>query len=502
MAAASARDSHHAGGTAIVLGALMFGVLATANAGGYRYGTSDQAFYIPVITHALNTVAFPRDGALIDAQGHLMVLDELLASVVRLTGLPLELIFLAGYGLSLVLIWAGIALIGARVYRSAWATAALGAAFTLRHRIPETSANSFEPYFHPRMLAFGVGLLAIAAVQRGQAWTAVALVAVAAIVHVTTGLWLAVLVGVALALLDTRMRTLAVTGLSFGTAVLLWAFGTGRLAGALTPMDSVWLQAVATKDSLFATDWPAWAWGANLGLLAVIWWAHAWRNRRGLATPADRAFAWGATALVALFFLTLPLVAARAALPVQLQISRVFWLLDFVATLYLIAAIADARTAVVRGVALLLIAVSLGRGAYVMLVEHPERALIAVYTPDSPWEDAMRWVARQPPDLHVVADPGHVWKFGTSVRVSGSHDVLLEEVKDAALAIYSRDVARRVVDRTAAIGDFRALTADRARELARRYDLDVLVTDADLPLPLVYRNDHFRIYAIAPADGQ
>ena len=33
---------------------------------------------------------------------------------------------------------------------------ALGAAFTLRHRIPETSANSFEPYFHPRMLAFGL----------------------------------------------------------------------------------------------------------------------------------------------------------------------------------------------------------------------------------------------------------------------------------------------------------------------------------------------------------
>ena len=167
--------------------------------------------------------------------------------------------------------------------------------------------------------------------------------------------------------------------------------------------------------------------------------------------------------------------------------SRVFWLLDFLATLYLIAALADARPAVARAVALLILAVSLGRGTYVMLVEHPERALVSVYTPDSPWEDAMRWVRRQPLDLHVFADPGHAWKFGTSVRVSGGRDVLLEEVKDAALAIYSRDVARRVVERTAAIGDFRTLTADRARELARRYDLDVLVTEADLPLPQIGR---------------
>ena len=54
----------------------------------------------------------------------------------------------------------------------------------------------------------------------------------------------------------------------------------------------------------------------------------------------------------------------------------------------------------------------------------------------------------------MLADPGHAWKYGTSVRVSAARDVFLEEVKDSALAIYSRDVASRVVERTAAIGDF------------------------------------------------
>jgi hypothetical protein len=147
-------------------------------------------------------------------------------------------------------------------------------------------------------------------------------------------------------------------------------------------------------------------------------------------------------------------------------------------------------------VAGVLVVFSLIRGVYVMQVEHPERALFAMRVPDSPWQDAMRWLARQPLGVHVLADPGHAWKYGTSVRVSAGHDVLLEEVKDSAVAIYSREVGRRVVDRTGAIGDFSMLTAQRASNLAQRYDLDYLVTVADLPLPVAYRNSQFRVYSL------
>jgi hypothetical protein len=99
----------------------------------------------------------------------------------------------------------------------------------------------------------------------------------------------------------------------------------------------------------------------------------------------------------------------------------------------------------------------------------------------------------------VLADPGHSWKFGTSVRVSAERDVFLEDVKDSALAIYSRSVAARVVERSTAIGDFSQLTPDRALALASQYDLDVLVTVADLDLPVVYRNAQFRIYSLQPS---
>ena len=489
-----------------VAGGVLFVLLATANGAGYRYGVSDQAFYIPVVTRALHPADFPRDASLIDAEGRLMVLDDILAAVMKTTGVSLETLYLAGYLTSLALVWAGLVLIGTRVYRSPWATAALAAAFTLRHRIPQTSANSFEPYFHPRMLAFALGTLAVAAVLRRRSWIAVALVALCAVIHITTGLWFAVMIGVAVAVLDEQLRRLATAGALTAGLVLAWAATLGPLRAANVTMDATWLQAVASKDSLFATQWPLWAWAANVGLLALLWWAYRSRQRQGVARPEDAALAWGATALVALFVVTLPWVAAGWSLVVQFQISRIFWLVDAVATVYLIAVVADTgqyarRTFAVRRpmiVALLLVAIAASRGAYVMLAERPERPLFEARIADSPWQDAMLWIRRQPRDVHVLADPGHSWKYGTSVRVSGERDVFLEEVKDSALAIYSRDVAARVVERTNALGDFTTLTADRANDLARRYDLDYLVTTADLPLPLAYRNEQFRVYLLAP----
>ena len=57
-------------------------------------------------------------------------------------------------------------------------------------------------------------------------------------------------------------------------------------------------------------------------------------------------------------------------------------------------------------------------------------------------------------------------------------------------------MAARFVERSAAIGDFGALTADKATDLAQRYQLDYLITEADLPLPLYTGTRSFVIYAL------
>ena len=475
-------------------GGAVFLLLATANGAGYRYGVSDQAFYVPAVVHLLTPAAFPRDGAFIDAQGRLMVGDEVLAAAARLTGLPLDWLFFSAYLLSVGLLWAGAIVIGRRLYDSRWATLALGAALTLRHRIPKTSANSLEPYFHPRQLAFALGVLAIAAVLHRRHWVAVALVGAAALVHTTTAIWFSILIGTALVVLDPAFRRIgAVIGAAAALALGAWSTTDPRVS----VMDETWLEAVASKDSLFATSWPAWAWVLNLATPAVLVWAWRRRGRVGRASAEETALVAGAAALVGLFLVTLPLVAMRIALPVQLQISRIFWLVEFVAVVFVIGALGKRdRTSGPMSLAAALIAVSLLRGGYIMLVEQPERQLFAVHLTDSPWHDAMRWLRTTPLDTHVLADPGHAWKYGTSVRVSAERDVFFEDVKDSAIAIYSRDVAVRVVERARALGQFDGLTPERARALADRYDLDYLVTAADLPMPLAYRNAQFRIYRL------
>jgi hypothetical protein len=131
-----------------------------------------------------------------------------------------------------------------------------------------------------------------------------------------------------------------------------------------------------------------------------------------------------------------------------------------------------------------------------MAVEHADRSLVQRDLVDDDWTDVMRHVAQLPVSTHVLADPGHAWKYGTSVRVAASRDVYLEDVKDSAIAMYSREVAERVVARKRDLPDFARLTADAARALAIKYDLDVLVIDRELPLVQIYRNNRFLLYSL------
>ena len=98
-----------------------------------------------------------------------------------------------------------------------------------------------------------------------------------------------------------------------------------------------------------------------------------------------------------------------------------------------------------------------------------------------------------------MAAPDHAFRYGVSVRVGACRDVLLEDFKDSADAMYSRALAERTVERRKALADFENLTVAGVRALAARYGVDYLVTEATLALPEVYRNSRFRIYALKPA---
>jgi hypothetical protein len=498
---------------AVFAGFLAFLVLATANGAGYRYGVSDGAAYVPAVVLAENPAAFSRDAPLIRTQGQFFVVDEVLATIGRVTGASIESRCFAAYLVAMAVVWVGMILIGSSLYGTHrgptgsaprltgwWLTIALAAVVTLRHHIPRTSTNSLEPYFHPRLLAFGFGIIAVAAFLRHRNVIAVALVGLAAICHGTTAFWFAVAIGTALMVVDRRWRVPGLVASAAALAMLVWAAAAGPLRMAALAMDPIWIDALGGRNFIFANEWPLWAWAANLGLLGALWVAHTVRVRRGTASARDTGLVWGATALVALFLVTLPLVTAHVALAVQFQFSRVFWVVDFLAALYVIAAAGESlRRTQAATLAVVLLTASAARATYIMWSEHAERRLFQVSLASSPWMDAMHWIAGQPLNVHVVAAPDHAFKYGVSVRVAACRDVLLEDDKDSAVAMYSRAIAERIVERRKALADFDSLTAASARALAARYGVDYLVTEAVLPLPEVYRNTQFRIYALKSA---
>ena len=174
-------------------------------------------------------------------------------------------------------------------------------------------------------------------------------------------------------------------------------------------MDEAWLGVLAGKDYLFATsgrravgDGRAVCRGAGRRL--------AGRRRTAWRSRASGPMVLGLAALAAIFVATLPLVAARVALAVQFQVSRVFWMLDVSATLYAVWALADGagrlverpshRRAAARG----LRPRRAGRrpGRYVMWVEHPGRPVVQADLPAA--TGRTRCVAAAAARRH--ADPG------------------------------------------------------------------------------------------------
>jgi hypothetical protein len=495
-----------------------FIVLCTLNSATYRYGASDQAFYIPAVLFNMHPDLFPRDATLIRAQAQLTLVDETVGGLSQVTGLSLPILFAALYAGSLILLAVAIWLIAMRLYRTRWAGIALLAALTLRHSISRTGTNTLEGYFHPRQLAFALGALAVGLVLRRRLTGAIVAVVLAAAVHPTTAMWFGIWVTVALAVVDRRWRAVIGVGAMVAAALGVWALTVGPLAGRLVVMDQAWLATLEEKVYLFPLDWPFAAWVTNLAPAVVIVVVYRWRRASGLVDKPETGVVFGALSLCVLFFTVLPFNALHLALAVQLQPARMFWMLDFLGTVYLVWALAEEprlRTFVAtarqgrrfRGwhrmpqraqlVATGILVLSIVRGGYVKTIEFPERAVARIDIANDDWGRAMAW-ARRSTDVRSgwLADPLHAVRYGTSLRVAAERDVLVEAIKDTAIGMYERGTAMRARERLVALGDFTALDANRARALAATYDLDYLVTERTVDLPLAFESGRLRIYRL------
>jgi hypothetical protein len=276
-------------------------------------------------------------------------------------------------------------------------------------------------------------------------------------------------------------------------------------------MDARWADVAAAKDYVFPTAWPVETWLIHATVVGLVFALHQTRRRAGRAVAGEDGLVAGCLGLVAIFLASLPLVAMGNALAIQLQVSRVLWMADLLASAFVVTELgswirgwrgAPSRAGGEGRAAWLaagLAAAALGRGLHVTIADRPEGPVVQIgVAADAAWQDVLRWAGRTPVGTHFLADPGHAWKYGVSFRVGAARDVYLEEVKDTAMALYSREAAMRVLERIDRLGQFDALTPGSARRLAKIYDLDYLVSERRLALPEVWHNDRFRIYRLQP----
>ncbi|MEP7117415.1 MAG: hypothetical protein ABI880_07530 [Acidobacteriota bacterium] len=487
---------------AALAGGLAFIALATLNAGGYRYGASDQAFYIPAILHQLDPSLYPRDWAMLGAQGKFFFVDEIFAALVRVTGVALPFWFAAAQLATLTALAAGAYALGRQVLDTPLAIAAWMAALTLRHRITKTGANTLEGYFHPRMLVFAIGLFALADVLRGRRWRPLLITLLCGAIHPTTAALFVAIVTVAIGVSDVRWRRPLLAGATVTGVLAALTLALGATPFDLTPMDAEWRALVATKDYTFPTAWSPGTWATNLAapfVLVAVAWA---RRRDGRLTLREQGLIAGCLALVAGFLASLPFISAGVPLAVQLQTSRVFWPVEAVAVLYLVWWAVDrpARQGSVvwpRALAAVVVAVAVARGIYVGLVESPDRPTFAFDLPADDWAAALTWVRTSTPsNTYVLADPSHAWEMGTAVRIGAARDVYLEETKDVAMAMYSRPAAHRVAARITATQGFSAMSPDALRALVAGDGPAVLVSERPLALPVLFQTGVIRVYAL------
>lgn len=476
---------------------LPFVALAALNSGGYRYGASDQAFYQPAVLAGLDAELFPRDRTLIEAQATLTLMDETIGALARVSGVPLPYLFLVLYVTTLVMLAAAAWSISTRIYTQQWTLFTLLAALTLRHAVARSGTNTLEGYFHPRQLAFAFGAAGVAAVLHGRYAFAAVVVLLAAAVHPTTALWFAVWLVIAALIAERKLRMAAILPGALAVAVAVWALTSGPLAGRLQPMDAEWLSTLAAKDYLFPLAWPPYAWVFNLGTVALAAGLFAVRSRAGLTDARERALALGCLPLLAIFCTALVLHAWNIALAIQLQPARTFWMFDLLATIYVVWAIAEGTSpspARARVALVFVLLFSSVRGLYAL--RDLDRPLFQIDIPEDDWGRAMRWARTTDKGSGWLADPMHAVAYGTSVRVAGERDVFTEGVKDAAIGMYDRDVAMRTAERLRELRNFAGLTPDEARSFGARYDLDFLVTEQDLKLPLAFESGTVRVYRL------
>ena len=237
---------------------------------GYHFGVQDQFVYVPAIRYQLDPALYPGSTELFLAQARWMLFDELVASFIRISRLPLDWAIFLCHALSLYLLLLGCLKVARRCFvdTSAQWAAVTSVAVMLLLMPAATMIFLADSYLVPRNLATGLLLLSLSSLldRRPHAllWFTCAFA-----IHPT----FALLGGVHLLFQAMPVR--------FRLPVFLAATLPLLAAGA---EHSAWREVLESRWFIFPLRWPWFAWfGVVVPLGLLAWWSQM--EKPPAATP-------------------------------------------------------------------------------------------------------------------------------------------------------------------------------------------------------------------------
>ena len=461
---------------------------------GYHPGLEDDAFYLAAIKHDLNPALFPHDADFFRVQFQATVFDRLIALSVRWTHVPLEWGILFWQWCATLLILWGCWRISRRCFPEAhaqWAAVAL-VAVLLSLPVSGTGLSLTDQYLHPRALATGAILAAIATVlepsNRGRLRAGVLLAAafsVHAIMAAFGASYCLFLLWNPTKQTETEPRRASVFGaLAFP---LGWIF---------EPASDAWRQAAATRPFYFVLRWHWYEWLGVVAPLALLWWFRALARRRDsveLSRVAERLVYFGVFQLAVALVMVLPARLERLRPLEPMRFLHLVYLLFILLSGGLLGQYVLQR----HRLRWLLLFVPLAGGMfYAQRRMYPSTAHLELpgTASGNDWAEAFRWIRRNTPvDSQFALDPRYMELPGEDYhgfRALAERSVLADEVKDAGMAARVPRLAPRWLREVEAQRGWRSFQRPDFLRLKAEFGVDWVVLEVPGVdgLSCLYRN--------------
>ena len=457
---------------------------------GYSFGLGGQEIHIPLIYKQINADLYAKDILFIAKQDKFSLFYPFYGSLVRITGLGIEQLFIVSYLLVTWLFYVILSLLASKLFKSRIAIFLLFLFFFIPFHIGGTAIQSIETSFVPRWIAFVISLYAIYFLLIRKDLLFYIVLPVIFAIHPISFLYCVFIAGWYIFLSKQFPRLLHI--IIFG---LLFIFLNQKILGEIyTQLASQeiknfgygWLTILRLRNSYAFLDlWSMRAW-ASLSIISVPLFFYS--IYRSFVSKKHDIFSHFIQAILSACILSTIIQYLFSTIYPQpviisLQASRI-WIFGYLGVCLVATKIILLFNQRVVLVCLL--------GVFALFFYLKSTPIYKVQS--SNWIDTQTWIQNHTSKNCIVLTPFDHQGF----RIY-SKRTIISEYKDGTLSFYSQPFSKEWDNRKREIEHWERLTPLETEQIEDKYTISLLVAENSYHIskPIVYSNNQYSIYTAA-----